>query len=68
MGLLTDLLFGSADSSASLKKKTDKPKKSNFEKDYNEYYQSVYDDAMTGDEAAQEEMRDEFGDDWEGEY
>lgn len=68
MGLLTDLLFGSADSSASLKNKTDKPKKSNFEKDYNEYYQSVYDDAMTGDEAAQEEMRDEFGDDWEGEY
>lgn len=68
MGLLKDLLFGSTDSSDYSKKKPAKIKKSDFEKDYNNYYQSVYDDAMEGDEAAQEEMRDEFGDDWEGEY
>lgn len=68
MGLLKDLLFGSTDSSDYSKKKSAKTKKSGFEKDYNNYYQSVYDDAMEGDEAAQEEMRDEFGDDWEGEY
>lgn len=68
MGLLKDLLFGSTDSSDSSKKKPAKTKKSDFEKDYNNYYQSVYDDAMEGDKAAQEEMRDEFGDNWEGEY
>lgn len=68
MGLLKDLLFGSTVSSASSKKKPAKPKKSDFEKSYNDYYQSVYDDAISGDEAAQEEMRDEFGEDWEGEY
>ena len=68
MGSLKDLLFGSTDSSDYSKKKLAKTKKSGFEKDYNNYYQSVYDDAMEGDEAAQEEMRDEFGDDWEGEY
>lgn len=68
MGLLKDLLFGSTDSSDYSKKKLAKTKKSDFEKDYNNYYQSVYDDAMEGDVAAQEEMRDEFGDDWEGEY
>lgn len=68
MGLLKDLLFGSTDSSDYSKNKLAKTKKSDFEKDYNNYYQSVYDDTMEGDEAAQEEMRDEFGDDWEGEY
>lgn len=68
MGLLKDLLFGSTDSSDCSKKKPAKTKKSDFEKDCNNYYQSVYDDAMEGDEAAKEEMRDEFGDDWEGEY
>lgn len=54
MGLLKDLLFGSTYSSDSSKKKPAKTKKSDFEKDYNNYYQSVYDDAMEGDEAAQE--------------
>lgn len=68
MGLLKDLLFGSTDSFDYSKKKPAKTKKSDFEKDYTNYYQSVYDDAMEGDEAAQKEMRDEFGDDWEGEY
>lgn len=68
MGLLKDLLFGSTDSSASSKKGATKTKNFNFEKDYNDYYQSVYDDALAGDEAAQEEMHDEFGKDWEGEY
>ena len=68
MGLLKDLLFGSADSFASSRKKPARPKNFGFEKDYNGYYQSVYDDSMAGDEAAQEEMRDEFGEDWEGEY
>lgn len=68
MGLLKDLLFGPTDSSSSLKKKPQKPTVSDFQKNYNDYYQSVYDDAMAGDEAAQEEMLDEFGEDWEGEY
>ncbi len=68
MGLFNNLLFGSAGSSVSLKKKPAKTKNSDFQKDYNEYFQSVYDDAMAGDEDAQEEMLDEFGDDWEGEY
>lgn len=68
MGLLKNLLFGPADSSALSKKRPSKPKNSDFQKTYNDYYQSVYDDAMAGDEAAQEEMLDEFGEDWEGEY
>ncbi len=68
MGLFNDLLFGPAGSSVSLKKKPAKTKNSDFQKDYNEYFQSVYDDAMAGAEDAQEEMLDEFGDDWEGEY
>lgn len=39
-----------------------------LEDDYDDYYEQIHDDAMSGDLDAQAEMREEFGDDWEGEY
>lgn len=36
--------------------------------DYNDYYEEVFDAAMSGDQACIDEMREEFGDDWESEY
>lgn len=39
-----------------------------FRRNYNNYYANVADDAMMGDKDAIEELRDEFGDDWEGEW
>lgn len=30
-----------------------------------EYYEDLYDDACSGDQEAIDEMREEFGDDWE---
>ena len=36
--------------------------------DYNDYYEEVYDSAMGGDQACIDEIREEFGDDWEREY
>ncbi len=39
-----------------------------FRREYNNYYANIADDAMMGDEDAREELRDEFGDDWEGEW
>ena len=36
--------------------------------DYNDYYEEVYDSAMGGDQACIDEIREEFGDDWESEY
>ena len=35
--------------------------------DYNDYYEEVYDSAMGGDQACIDEIREEFGDDWESE-
>lgn len=43
--------------------------KSEFHGDnYYEYYDQLHDDAICGDIDAQMEMREEFGDDWEGEF
>lgn len=39
-----------------------------YETEYDDYYQDVYDDAVSGDADAIDEMEEEFGDDWEGEY
>lgn len=39
-----------------------------FRREYNNYYANIADDAMMGDEDAIEELRDEFGDDWKGEW
>lgn len=39
-----------------------------FRREYNNYYANIADDAMMGDEDAREELRDEFGDDWESEW
>lgn len=38
------------------------------EDEYDDYYEDLYDDAAAGDSDAIDEMEDEFGDDWEGEY
>ena len=38
------------------------------ENEYDDYYEDLYDDAAAGDSDAIDEMEDEFGDDWEGEY
>lgn len=67
MGLL-DLLFGISESVNKGKKKPIDRGWSPFGNDYDDYYSDLHDDAMSGDIAAQEEMREEFGDDWEGEY
>ena len=39
-----------------------------FRRNYTNYYANVADDAMMGDKDAIEELRDEFGDDWKGEW
>ena len=39
-----------------------------FEKSYDDYYLQVYDCTAAGDKDAIEEMKDEFGDDWESEF
>ena len=39
-----------------------------FEKSYDDYYMQVYDCAAAGDKDVIEEMKDEFGDDWESEF
>lgn len=67
MGLLSDLFFGPSEPVNSVKKKPTGGW-SPFGNDYDDYYGDLHDDAMSGDIDAQEEMREEFGDDWEGEY
>lgn len=37
-------------------------------REYDSYYEELADDAIMGDSDAAEEMRDEFGDDWEEEW
>lgn len=68
MGLLSDLFFATAVPCDSGKKKKFDRGWSPFGNDYDDYYAELYDDAVSGDFDAQEEMRQEFGDDWEGEY
>ena len=66
MGFLSDLFFGSSEPVNTGKKKPDSWNA--FNNDYDDYYEQIHDDAMSGDLDAQAEMREEFGDDWEGEY
>lgn len=69
MGFLSDLFFGTdSTSSVDSKKKTNNGGWAPLEDDYDSYYEQIHDDAMSGDLDAQVEMREEFGDDWEGEY
>lgn len=66
MGLLSDLLFGTGTPTTNNRKTS-----SGFhslEDDYDDYYETTYDEAMTGDQSCIAEMREEFGDDWESEY
>lgn len=37
-------------------------------REYDDYFGTLYDDAMNGDEAARNEMRSEFGDNWKDEF
>ena len=68
MGFLSDLFFGPSEPVNTGKKKPDDRGWSPFGNDYDDYYGQLHDDAMSGDLDAQAEMREEFGDDWEGEY
>lgn len=68
MGFLSDLFFGPDSTGAIPKKKSNNDGWAPLEDDYDDYYEQIHDDAMSGDLDAQAEMREEFGDDWEGEY
>lgn len=69
MGFLSDLFFGTdSTSSVDPKKKQNNGGWSPLKDDYDNYYEQIHDDAMCGDQDAIAEMREEFGDDWEGEY
>lgn len=72
MGFLMDLLFGFG---ASAGGKKSSGAKSGFFGGYensidghDDYFGQVHNDAMMDDPAAIDEMRDEYGDDWEGEW
>jgi len=64
MGLLSDLLFGLDNT----KQKKSVLGSDYLGEDYDDYYGELYDDALMGDPEAQEELRQEFGDDWDEEY
>lgn len=68
MGFLSDIFFGTDSTSSTSKKKPNNGGWTPLEDDYDSYYEQIHDDAMSGDLDAQTEMREEFGDDWEGEY
>lgn len=68
MGLLSDLFFGSSEPVNSGKKKPNNGGWNSLVDEYDDYYEQLHDDAMCGDLDAQAEMKEEFGDDWEGEY
>lgn len=66
MGFFSDLLFGLSEPVTTGRKK---PVNGGWMgDDYDDYYEQLHDDAMSGDLDAQSEMREEFGDGWEGEY
>lgn len=66
MGFLFDFLFGPSEPVNAGRQKTDAWNSSS--NDYDDYYEQIHDDAFSGDPDAQDEMHEEFGDDWEGEY
>ena len=65
MGLF-DLLFGST---TPVNENSNKKKSNEWSAfgsmSENEHYENLYDDACSGDQEAIQEMREEFGDDWE---
>ena len=66
MGFFSDLFWGTSfggGSDAGASKRYD-----NSVNGYDGYYKQVHNDALCGDPDAAAEMRDEFGDDWQGEY
>lgn len=67
MGFLSDLLFGSSSTSAT---NNFNPRNNSYSRmsDEDDYYEDLHCDAMSGDQDAINEMREEFEDDWEGEY
>ena len=75
MSLFSDLILGSSASSSRGKGVKSGSGKAGWgkgllgdENEYDDYYEDLYDDASAGDPDAIDEMEDEFGDDWEGEY
>lgn len=69
MGFLSDIFFGTDTAGAAPKKNPNNGGGwAPLEDDYDDYYEQIHDDAMCGDQDAIDEMREEFGDDWEGEY
>lgn len=83
MGFFTEFLFDMAqayqshlDQSSNFnqqksnfnRKKSNDQSRNSFDRDYDAYYEDLHSDALSGDIDAQEEMREEFGDDWEWEY
>ena len=73
MGFFSDFFWGTSsaggsDSGASKKGSGFFGGYDNSVNGYDGYYKQVHNDALWGDPDAAAEMRDEFGDDWEGEY
>jgi len=70
MGFLLDLLFGAfAGGGPKSSKANDSFGGYDDSIDgHDSYFRQVHNDAMAGDPAAIDEMRNEFGDGWEGEY
>lgn len=77
MGLLSDLILGTSGSGGNSPRGASKSGAGKpgwgkgllgDENEYDDYYEDLYDDAAAGDPDAIDEMEDEFGDDWEGEY
>lgn len=68
MGFLCDLFFGTTEPVNAGKKKPEDGFWSPLEKDCDEYFQELWDAALSGDLSAQAELQRAFGDDREGEY
>ena len=73
MGFFSDLFWGTSsgagsDAVASKKGSGFFGGYGNSVQGYDGYYKQVHNDALWGDPDAAAEMRDEFGDDWQGEY
>lgn len=64
MGFLSDVFFG-LDSGSAKRSGNGGWMEPRFDDDY---YEDLHDDAINGDFDARDEMREEFGDDWDEEY
>ncbi len=68
MGFLYDLFFNSNSGNSKNNQKKSDSWFSNSNNSYDDYYEELHSDALSGDKGARDEMEDEFGDDWEDEY